>query len=229
MSNELNKEAEIIELLSTKSSHKQATYRNTLERFKLLNGVVAEISEQLSKQMKVLDPYVEVSVKTPNLFDCEFKFSGDMLVFSMHSNVFTFEKKHPIFSVDYIKEQPMRGYFGVINVYNFLSDSYKYNRLNDLGYLIARIFVNKDNHFFMEGLKQLAGKYKFEDVDKHLLDESMIRSLVEQLVLASLSFDLYAPPYDQVQVITVSQKITENANSGLSTGKRLGYWKPTDN
>ena len=32
---------------------------------------------------------------------------------------------------------------GIINIYNFLSDSFKYNRESDLGYLVGRIFINK--------------------------------------------------------------------------------------
>ena len=40
-----------------------------------------------------------------------------------------------------------RTYCGVINMYNFLSDSFKYNRENDLGYLIGRMFINKENTF----------------------------------------------------------------------------------
>jgi hypothetical protein len=43
------------------------------------------------------------------------------------------------------------GYFGVVNVYNFLSDSFRYNRERDLGYLVARIFLNKEGHFFVQG------------------------------------------------------------------------------
>ena len=51
----------------------------------------------------------------------------------------------------YVKEDKMRSFCGVIHVYNFLNDSFKYNRLNDVGNLVARIFVNKDKHFFVEG------------------------------------------------------------------------------
>jgi len=34
----------------------------------------------------------------------------------------------------------------MISIYNFLSDSFKFNRVNDIGYLIARVFTNKENH-----------------------------------------------------------------------------------
>ena len=47
----------------------------------------------------------------------------------------------------------MRSFCGVINIYNFLSQTLlKYNRLNDAGFLIASVFINKDYHFFVEGI-----------------------------------------------------------------------------
>ena len=43
----------------------------------------------------------------------------------------------------------------MINIYNFLSDSFVYDRERDLGYLVARVFLNKEGHFFVQGKKQL--------------------------------------------------------------------------
>ena len=47
----------------------------------------------------------------------------------------------------------------MINIYNFLADSFKYNRLNDVGYLVGRVFLNKDLHYFVEGKRQLGFLY----------------------------------------------------------------------
>jgi hypothetical protein len=38
-----------------------------------------------------------------------------------------------------------------------------------------------------------------------------------------LEFDLLAPPYDQVNQVTVSEMNELNANMQISTGKRLGF------
>ena len=75
----------------------------------------------------------------------------------MHTNTFSFDKSHQIWNSSYVKEDEYKAYCGVINVYNFLSDSFKYNRANDLGYMIGRLFINKEKHFFTR--RVIRGKY----------------------------------------------------------------------
>jgi hypothetical protein len=43
------------------------------------------------------------------------------------------------------------------------------------------------------------------------------------VILYVLEFDLLAPPYDQVNQVTVSEMNELNAGIPLSTGKRLGF------
>ena len=57
-------------------------------------------------------------------FEVEFKVGGYLLIFSMHSNVFEFDDKHPVWKTKYIEEDSLRSYCGVINIYNFLADSF---------------------------------------------------------------------------------------------------------
>ena len=52
-------------------------------------------------------------------FEAKLKFSGDTLLFHMHSNVFDFNAAHPIHKTKYIKEDKLRSFCGVINIYNF--------------------------------------------------------------------------------------------------------------
>ena len=75
----------------------------------------------------------------------------------------------------------MRSFCGVINIYNFLSDSLKYNRLNDAGFLIARIFINKDNHFFVEGDAELG--FLFND----LINQKINKEQLENIINSALS------------------------------------------
>ena len=70
-------------------------------------------------------------------------------------NVFDLPKNHAFKNSDYLKNDVERSFCGIINIYNFLSDSYRYKRLNDEVYLIGRIFINKDNNFFVEEKNQL--------------------------------------------------------------------------
>ena len=115
----------------------------------------------------------------------------------------------------------MNSYCGVINIYNFLADSFKYNRVNDIGYLVARIFVNKDNHFFVEGKRQSEEIVKEFDVDT--ISPGIIRQIVETAIQYCIEFDLLVPPYDQVKMATVDQMQQKISHSKMITGKRLGF------
>ena len=112
-------------------------------------------------------------------------------------------------------------YCGVISVYNFLSDSLKYNRSDDLGYLVARIFVNKDKFFLVQGKRQRSKAVS--TFGKKVLDKDEIVSIVQTAILYTLSFDLLVPPFDLVKVATVEQMNDKIESAKLQTGKRMGY------
>jgi hypothetical protein len=93
--------------------------------------------------------------------------------------------------------------------------------VNDVGYLIARIFVNKENHFFVEGKRQMGFLYNNFSTD--VLEKQKLRQVVLSAILYCLNFDLLTPPYETVQETTFNQ-ITENAQTIKAvTGKRLGF------
>jgi hypothetical protein len=115
---------------------------------------------------------------------------------------------------------------GKILVYNFLTESMTYNRPNDLGYLIARIFINKDNHYFVEGKRQLG--FLYSDFSTQEFDEAAIRKVLESTVLYSLDFDPFTPPYDQVIQVTVGEIQESEIQAKIATGKRLGFRFQTD-
>jgi len=113
-----------------------------------------------------------------------------------------------------------------VNMYNFLSDSFKYNRERDLGYLVARIFLNRDKHFFVQGKRQLG--FLYDDLSANVIERARIKDVLYSVIIYVLEFDLLAPPYDQVNQVTVSEMNELNANLQLSTGKRLGFRFQTD-
>jgi len=106
-------------------------------------------------------------------------------------------------------------------VFNFLSDSIKYERGNDVGYLIARIFINKEKHFFVEGKRQLG--FLYNEFEKNKINKKNIRKIIESTVLYTLDFDLLTPPYDEVSQVTLQEKIAETGSSKIKTGKRVGF------
>ena len=111
----------------------------------------------------------------------------------------------------------------MIQAYNFLSDSLKYQRLADIGYLLARIFINCEGNFYVDGQRQL--DFLFKDFNKQKIDSESIIKVIEQTMLYALDFDLYIPPIDSMKEITVQEKDYFNNPRGFATGKRLGFKK----
>ena len=215
----MNSEEKIVSLLKEKACTKQKIYRITKNIFANFQDVLQEKANILNNEIQ--DKDVEVSYEESGDFDAKLKFSGDTLLFHMHSNIFDFDSSHQIHKTSYVKEDKMRSFCGVINIYNFLSDSLKYNRLNDAGFLIARIFINKDNHFFVEGDKQLG--FLFNDFVNQQIDEVQICKIIDTAMIYALNFDLQTPNFNDVKVVSLHQILAINNNHKIKTSKRLGF------
>ncbi|MFA5326967.1 MAG: hypothetical protein WC384_04185 [Prolixibacteraceae bacterium] len=211
-----------LEGMIVKTNLKQEVYRKTISSFVMLKEVLKEMADEYREILKdKVDDQVLPSFQEKGLFEAEFKIGGDILIFNMHSNVFVFNREHPIWQLDYIKANPLNSYCGVFNIYNFLNDSFKYGRYEDLGYLIARIFVNRENHFFVEGKRQ--SKEVVKDFGTDELTKEYLKEIIETAVQYAVDFDLLVPPYDQVKIATVEQMQAEISHSKIQTGKRLGF------
>lgn len=217
----------LLEAFVIKSNIKQKVFENTQQTFFLLKKVLKQLEITYHEKVKDKVPSTVLPVYTERgIFEAEFKIGGDLLIFSMHSNVFEFDDKHPVWNTEYLKEDPMRSYCGTIYIYNFLADSFKYNRVNDLGYLVARIFVNKENHFFVEGKRQSDELVK--DFAKDTISPGILRQIIETAIQYSIEFDLLAPMYEQIKMATVEQMQEKMTLSKMATGKRLGFGFKTD-
>lgn len=211
----------IIHLLNIKASTKQKVFRETKAQFALLKEVVNKLSNELNTAYCTVDESVEINFKDKSAFEAQISFGGDVLLFSMHSNVFTFPSDHPVSKLSYIKENKRNGYFGVIHIYNFLADSFRYNRPNDVGLLLGRIFVNQEGHFFVEGKKQLG--FLYNNVVQDVLNAESLKKIVETAIIYGLEFDLVSPKYNDVMVVSVGQLENTRKELQLKTGKQLGY------
>ena len=220
--NEKETRASVLEAFVIKSTVKQKAYDNTLKSFVILKKVLKQLERDYLSVVKDKVPAPLLpAFRDRGPFEVEFKIAGDLLIFSMHSNVFEFDNKHPVLKTKYIDEDPLRSYCGTINIYNFLADSFKYNRMNDIGYLVARIFINKDDHFFVEGKRQTAETVKDFAIDS--ISPGNVRQIVETAIQYCIEFDLLVPPYDQVKMATVEQMREKMTHSKMTTGKRLGF------
>lgn len=220
--NAKKKEVNQLEGMILKTNLKQEVYQKSLSSFALLKDVLKELADDYREKLRnKVDDNILPVYQEKGPFEAEFRLGGDMLIFSMHSNVFVFDREHPIWKLDYIKANAMNSYCGVFNIYNFLADSFKYNRSEDLGYLIARIFVNRENHFFVEGKRQSSELVK--DFGSDEMTKEYMKEIIETAVQYAIDFDLLVPPYDQVKIVTVEQMHAEINNSKIQTGKRLGF------
>ena len=127
---------QILQILQSKSSTKQEVFRTTLNAFRKLTKILEKKASELSNVMSERDKFVDIGFIKKGDFESHIKFSGDRLIFHMHSNVFDFPDNHSVQKTSYIKDDNLRSFCGVIHIYNFLNDSFKYNRLNDVGFLL---------------------------------------------------------------------------------------------
>lgn len=211
----------ILSLLQTKAVVKQDVYENTKACFNQLRNVLTTIPDEYHSELESPDSRISIECLDRGEYIVQLKVAGDVLVFQMHTNAFEFDRDHEIWKSEYVKNDVYNSYCGVINIYNFLHDSFRYNRHNDLGYLIARIFVNKDGHFFVEGKRQKGmGVNHF---GTSLISPDNWKRIVEVAILYSLEFDLLVPPYDDIKIISMVEMSEEILNSKMRTGKRLGF------
>ena len=212
---------DLFEVLNSKGRLKQLVYSNTLESFKLLKKAVADLNSEYRKKYSQDPKAIPFVYEDRGEFELYLQFAGDVLIVSMHTNIFEFSRYHEVMTTSYIREDKARSYCGIINIYNFLSDSFKYNRMNDIGYLIGRIFINKDRHYFIEGKREVGLLYN--SFGSEILDEQVARKIIESAMLYAISFDLLTPPYDSLKEISLGEVKSMEESYTLKTGKRLGF------
>ncbi len=218
---EYEKKEQILTALEMKSLVKQKVYDQTFEVFNLLKGILKEIVKEYNSDLQVKDPRINFEFKERGEFEAQLKVAGDILIFSMHSNIFEFDREHNVRKLNYIKDNSLYSFCGIINVYNFLSDSFKYNRLDDLGYLITRVFINLEKHFFVEGKRQQ--KYLYNNFGKSILTKEILKDIILKTIIYAIDFDLLVPPYDNIKIASVAQLNERMEYAKMKTGKRLGF------
>jgi hypothetical protein len=188
----------------------------TRKAFSLMRDQARQIMDYMSKKYPK-----EFVFEDKNQNEFKIRFGSDILVFVMHTNVFEFSRNHEVMRLPYIQEDKDRSFCGMINIYNFLTDSFDYNRDYDLGYLIGRVFVNKDNHYFIEGKREVGLLYT--SFNTAIISEESVSDIVRSAMEYANNFDLLTPPYDEVKEISVGEIRTNAATKNKITAKRLGF------
>ena len=214
--------AKIIETFVGKSNLKQKVFDNTFSTFNLLKETLFELAAEMDDELDgKLDRRTRLEYRDRGKFEAQLQIASDLLIFQMHTDVFTFDANHLIWQNAYVRENRENAYCGVINIYNFLSDSFKFNRNADEGYLIGRIFINRENRYFVEGKRQ--SSLRAMNFGKGEISRDALLAILEEAIHYALNFDLLMPPYEDNKRVTVDQCNTKLDNSKFVTGKRLGY------
>ncbi len=219
MSQQQDPLAHIRTILENKSAAKQVTYKNLLAAFAVLETESKRIVENLKLQVKIKDEDVTVDFIEVNEHEFQVKLAGDLLIFVLHTNIVTFDETHAAMQQPYFKENEINRYFGQIMIYNFMSDSIRYNRVNDPGYLVARILINHENRFLVEGEGRLG--FLFNQISSRPISNQDLNDIVQHSLTTAIENDLMAPPFPQVRFITLHQKLEKT--SELGAGQKIGF------
>lgn len=207
------------QIIAKQSILKQDVYevtKSSFSEFKLrLEKTIAELKKLIP------DSRVRLILEDKGDFEVHAYIGSDLLVFQMHTNIFSFPKEHGIWKSSYVEEHRDRAYCGIINIYNFLADSFLQDRFNDSGFLIGRIFVNCEKHFFIEGRGALGILYR--DFINQELREIIIDNIIQSAIQHVLKFELHTPAYSAVNQVSVAQMKMLSSSLQLKTAKRLGF------
>ena len=217
----MNKLERITELLKEKASVKQDVFHHGKEIFAQLKETAQEVANELFDKYSNVDKRVKIKFEDTSAQEFRLIVGGDILLFHMHTNVFNYEKSHYFWQMSYFKEDPSRSYGVTIQVYNFLTDSLRLERVNDLGFLIGRIFINRENHFLLESRTKLNTRYP--KLNYQIFTKDIQKEVIYCLLIYSMEFELNLPPYSQVQTVTVRQALDFKKRNKILTSKRLGF------
>ncbi|MBQ8438001.1 MAG: hypothetical protein IKJ21_05565 [Alistipes sp.] len=212
----------ILATIINKSTLKQHIFDNTFATFNELKDVLFEIASELDDDLDgKLDKRVRIEYRDRGKFEAQLQVASDLLIFRMHTDIFEFDSNHIIWQNGYVQQERDNSYCGVIDIYNFLSDSVKFNRNADEGYLIGRIFINREKCFFVEGKRQTLVRPMNFGQEK-ITREALV-AIMETAIHYAINFDLLVPSYEDNKRVTLDQFNSKMDNSKFVTGKRIGY------
>lgn len=211
----------ILETLTKKITLKQRVMDNTAVVFNELKDTLHEMATEIDEELdEKIDKRIRIEYRDRGKFEAQIQLADDILIFAMHTDVFQFNTSHSIWKNPYVQDRA-NSYCGIISIYNFLTDSFKFNRASDEGYMIGRIFINHQMQYFVEGKRQ--NSLRSDRFGSRQIDNAALVEIIETALNYSLGFDLLVPPFDAGRKVSVEQFNTRNENSRLQTGKRVGY------
>ncbi|MBQ5844484.1 MAG: hypothetical protein IIW52_06480 [Alistipes sp.] len=212
----------ILGTIIEKSMLKQRVFDNTFAVFNLLKDTLFEMASEMEDALEgKVDRRVRLEYRDRGKHEAQLQIASDTLIFKMHTDIFQFDSNHIIWQNPYVQADKTNSYCGIIEIYDFLSDSFKDKRMADEGYLIGRIFINRERMFFVEGKRQTS--MRAMNFGKAEISREALITIFESAIHYAINFDLLTPPYEQCKRVTVDQFNTKFDSSTFVTGKRLHY------
>jgi hypothetical protein len=212
----------ILSTIIEKSMLKQRVFDNTFGVFNLLKETLFEMASEMEDALEgKVDRRVRLEYRDRGKHEAQLQIASDILIFKMHTDIFQFDSSHIIWQNQYAQLDKTNCYCGMIDIYDFLSDSFKDKRNADEGYLIGRIFINRERMFFVEGKRQTS--MRAINFGQKEIDREQLIHILEKAIYYAVNFDLLTPPYEQCKRVTVDQFNTKFDSSTFVTGKRLNY------
>lgn len=221
-----SKREQVIESLRERATLKQLVFDNTYNVLLQLKEILQEYAVEANELLEGADRRIKLEYRDRGKYEAQLQMAGDILIFSMHTNVFKAERDNVIWKNSYVEKDTNNAYFGVIHIYNFLSDSFRFNRQSDEGYLIGRIFINREMQYWVEGKRQIS--FRHNNFGQGVITQEAMTEIIESAIGYTLEFDLLTPSFDTIKIVNVEQMNTKIENSRLQTGKRLGYQYNSD-
>lgn len=216
--NELINVEAIYETLRGKSALNKKVLSETQRAFHLLRERAEKTALRLREIIVSQKDEAEAKVDDGGEYMFTIEIGPDIIAFSNMQDVSAPSGDMPSLKTPYVQEDPSRAYFGQILVYNFLTSSYVQRRMQDPGYMVARILVNKDGFFTVEGVGKVAEP--FADLASCQVDATNMQKVVESCILASLAIDLMMPPADQIQIIPLEAQM---ASGMVQEMEKVGF------
>lgn len=208
----------IVSKLQTTSKLKYNLFESTEKLFGELETICLELMQEIIQTNKEEKP-IPLKLEKINDYEFIFRIGGDVMIFILQSNIVRLPDDTYLSKSKYLKKDVSLRYFGQILIYNFLSDTLTFGRLEDPGYLIGRILLNRENKFFLEGDRKIV--FNFPELKDNPVSKEKMRDLVEQLVVSVLENDLLAPAFQDIMLISYHQKLEHTSSMG--NPQKIGF------
>ncbi|MBR5651056.1 MAG: hypothetical protein IKW93_02405 [Bacteroidales bacterium] len=192
---------------------------HTMKSFKMLRDAAKRIEEKFESKYPENNMGFDVNKSSEYVF--EVSFGSDVLAFICHPDVYCFPKNHETMRLPYVTENKSNSYCGVIEIYNFLSESFQLNKLDDSGALIGRVYVNREGHFYVEGVRELAGF--LSRFGSEVFSIAAAEKIIESSIEVALHYDMFVPEISELTRISIDSFMAYRDKMMLRSGKKIGF------